>query len=81
MAIVRHGYSNGRAERRAQYDSSGHRNLRRLVQANMHAGVTYVCARCRNQIYPWTAWDLDHDDNDRSRYIGPSHASCNRARK
>lgn len=51
------------AERKRQYS---------LVQAG-----TVRCARCRELIRPGDAWHLDHDDDDRTRYIGPSHARCN----
>lgn len=39
------------------------------------------CARCGLPIAPGSEWDLDHDDHDRRKYLGPSHRSCNRARK
>lgn len=35
------------------------------------------CTRCGKPIRPGEAWALDHDDNDRSRYLGPAHARCN----
>jgi hypothetical protein len=36
-----------------------------------------VCARCGLPIRPGEEWHLDHDDEDRGRYLGPSHARCN----
>jgi hypothetical protein len=35
------------------------------------------CARCGELIKPGEKWHLDHDDFDRSRYLGASHARCN----
>lgn len=37
-----------------------------------------ACSRCGARIMPGEAWDLDHDDADRSRYLGPAHTRCNR---
>lgn len=40
------------------------------------------CARCGRRIIPnprafGDGWQLDHDPTDRTRYLGPSHTSCN----
>lgn len=78
MPIVRHGYSDNRAQRRAEYDSRRHRLTRVLLKPEVEAGL-HKCARCGNQIKPGQAWDLDHS-NDRTGYLGPSHAGCNRSR-
>jgi hypothetical protein len=34
------------------------------------------CARCDQLILPGQTWALDHTD-DRTGYLGPSHATCN----
>lgn len=55
-----------------------HRRLREVLAPQVERGGT-LCARCGNRILPGEAWDLGHDDVDRSRYSGPEHARCNRA--
>ena len=37
------------------------------------------CTRCGQPITTHDTWHLDHDDHDRSKYRGPSHATCNTA--
>ena len=53
-----------------------HRALRAEVGKDVAAGRA-TCARCGRPIHPAADWHLDHHDEDRTRYIGPSHASCN----
>lgn len=53
-----------------------HRKLRAQWQPIVDAGDA-ACARCGQHIPPGTAWQLDHNDADRSQYIGPSHRTCN----
>lgn len=54
-----------------------HRSERELWAPLVASGAVR-CARCRERINPGDPWDYDHRD-DRSGYLGPSHASCNRA--
>jgi hypothetical protein len=35
------------------------------------------CARCHVPIHPDDKWTDDHDDADRTVYLGPSHVDCN----
>lgn len=70
-----------RARRRARpeargYDAS-HRARRQQLVPIVSQGRT-ACARCGELILPGQAWDLGHDDRDRSRYSGPEHRRCNR---
>jgi hypothetical protein len=56
---------------------SAHQQLRAKWAVKVKRGGV-PCARCGEPIVPGTPWDLGHDDNDRSTYSGPEHASCNR---
>lgn len=53
-----------------------HQQLRASWQPRVDAG-TVPCARCHQLIQPGQRWALDHHDDDRSQYYGPSHAWCN----
>lgn len=54
-----------------------HVSLRKRWAKRVNAGGVQ-CARCGLLIVPGSEWDLGHDDHDRSRYVGPEHAACNR---
>jgi hypothetical protein len=57
-----------------------HRKLRADWQRRMDEGETVNCWRCGEPIEPGEAWDLGHDDDDRTLYRGPEHAGrCNRS--
>lgn len=75
MPITRHGISNNRAKRRAEYDSPQHRKTRARLKPYADAGLLN-CARCGDRIAPGQPWHLDHSD-DRQVYLGASHARCN----
>jgi hypothetical protein len=53
-----------------------HRAIRKRWAALVAAGQA-TCCRCLLPIAPDASWHLDHDDWDRTRYLGPSHAACN----
>ena len=55
-----------------------HQNLRQSWQHRFDHGAVVACARCGRPIFKGMAWDLGHDDHDRSRYTGPEHVKCNR---
>jgi hypothetical protein len=55
-----------------------HKQLRKRWQRSVDAGIA-TCSRCGYPIEPGEKWDLDHDDLDRTRYLGPAHRACNRA--
>ena len=50
-----------------------HQVLRRRWAPQVEAGLV-DCARCGLRLEPGQAWDLGHNDLDRSRYTGPEHA-------
>lgn len=55
-----------------------HRKLRKQLEPDVAAGRA-TCWRCKQRILTGQPWDLGHDDDDRTRYRGPEHVSCNRA--
>lgn len=57
------------------YDRA-HRELRAGLQPFVDAGLTF-CTRCSKRIQPGATWHLDHDDNDRTKHLGPAHQRCN----
>ncbi len=71
-----------RARRSSRATESGtntgpHKTLRKrlLAQLAVHPGAP--CPRCGQPMHPGQRLDLDHTD-DRSGYLGLSHAACNR---
>lgn len=66
--------------KRGTATARGYNSLHQRTRARLNLEVqrgTVTCARCGELIAPNTPWHLDHDDTDRSKYVGPSHAFCN----
>ncbi len=57
---------------------SDHRRLRRMWAQRIRNNWMPPCSRCGYPVLPGQAWDLDHTD-DRTGYLGPAHAHCNRS--
>lgn len=55
-----------------------HRKLRARYQRRMDAGERFACWRCGCDINP-RAWQLGHDDLDRTLWRGPECPPCNLA--
>lgn len=69
-------YEKQRGSREARGYGAEHRKARARLNLEVQAGIT-TCARCQQPIKPGEPWALDHDDNDRGKYLGPSHSYCN----
>lgn len=61
---------------RPLYDRA-HRNARDRYLAAMRDGQP--CCRCGRPMYRGQPLDLDHHDDDPTRYRGLAHARCNRS--
>lgn len=63
---------------------TSHQRLRRQLAPGVATG-TVTCTRhgdpqhpnCPGLIAPDAAWELGHDDLDRTKYSGPEHRECN----
>jgi hypothetical protein len=58
---------------------NSHQKLRKVWEPMVATGRV-ICSKpdCGRPILPGQAWDLGHDDYDRSKYRGPQHQRCNR---
>ncbi len=67
-----------------------HQAERAAYAKRIQAGLQIICAcqrldcphhrgRCQVVIKKGMAWDLGHDDADRTRYTGPECVPCNRS--
>lgn len=72
-------------EYEAKRGTSTARGYDQAHRARRAAWVTHVsrglvtCWRCGQPIEAGSAWDLGHDDHDRTITRGPEHATCNRS--
>lgn len=72
-------YEQARGSSNQRGYGAGHQALRRAFIPEVLAGMA-TCWRCKEPIKPDEAWDLGHDDEDRTKYKGPEHSGrCNRA--
>jgi hypothetical protein len=53
-----------------------HKTLRRRLAPVVATG-TVKCARCDELIEPGEDWQLDHRDDGRGGWLGPTHTRCN----
>lgn len=69
-------YEAERGSSAARGYGSAHQRTRAILNLEVQTG-NVNCSRCSRPILPNTPWHLDHDDEDRGTYLGPSHAFCN----
>ena len=56
-----------------------HQRLRKAIARQLAEQGSVPCWRCGQLIVHGMAWDLGHDDHDRSIVRGAEHRACNRA--
>lgn len=64
-----------RGTRQERGYGSGH-DVERAKWVRIIDATGWPCARCEGRIQPGEDFHLDHTE-DRSGYLGPSHAACN----
>ena len=74
----RRGLEQARGTRQARGYDAAYDRLRAAYVSRMNAGEVFWCWRCGVRIDP-AAFDLGHDDHDRSIVRGPECRPCNRA--
>lgn len=72
--------------RTADHGYGASHQRRRKREAKLVEAGKAICWRCGQPIKLLPSgepepWDLGHDDNDRTKYMGPEHQGCNRATK
>lgn len=55
---------------------AAHQSLRKEWAERVNRGEV-CCAKCGQWIAPGAKWHLGHDEQDRTKYIGPLHQGCN----
>jgi hypothetical protein len=71
-------YEQQRGSRQARGYGMTHDRLRRSWARRLADGELVFCWRCGHRVFADSAWDLGHDDHDRSRHRGPECENCNR---
>jgi len=69
-------WNEARGTREERGYGKDHIAKRASIQRDIDAGKHIICARCPEPILAGQPWHLDHND-DRTRYLGASHAHCN----
>jgi hypothetical protein len=74
-----HCSSHARPGPRARGYDTAHDRMRNTWAKHIAAGLPAPCRRCGQPITPADAWDLGHDDHDRTIIPEPEHRHCNRS--
>jgi len=86
-STAQRGYGNDHRRLRAQWARRVAQGGVLCVRCGLPIPLEWLpCPKCHKPTQKggyarkgYCGWDLDHHDHDRSAYLGPSHACCNRA--